>query len=38
METAIPEGLVWIAISGIGVAAVVVLARMLDAVLELDPS
>jgi hypothetical protein len=38
MEIAIPVGLVWIAAGGIGLAAVAVLARMLEAVLELDPS
>lgn len=38
MEIAIPEGLAWFAIGAIGLAAVVVLARMLEAVFELDPS
>jgi hypothetical protein len=38
MEIALPEGLVWIAAGGIGLAAVVMLARMLEAVLELDLS
>ena len=38
MEIAIPEGLVWIAVAGVGLGAVVMLARMLDAMLDLDPS
>jgi hypothetical protein len=38
MEIAIPEGLVWLAAGVIGLAAVALLARMLEAVFELDPS
>jgi hypothetical protein len=38
VATQVPEWLTWLAAGGVGVLAIAALARMLDAVFELDPS
>lgn len=38
VATQVPVWLTWLAVGGVGVLAIAALARMLDAVFELDPS